>query len=148
MNERQAKRAPAVVVRTSRDPGPNPNDVGLNPTWVQNLPKDSHAFGFLNPFFFIQFARVPGVVLQRFAMNLCVDPFASSASISGRNGSSLLLPVPFGRPSGFPATFLALSASLVLAESRSRSISAAIENAMAMIRLWIVSSSLQDPLIA
>ena len=60
----------------------------------------------------------------------------------------MLLPGPFGRPSGCPEAFLAPGASLVLAEIKSRSIVAAIEKAMAMILLWMVSSSLQDPLIA
>lgn len=50
-------------------------------------------------------------MLQRFAMNFRAEPFVSSASILGRNGSSLLLPGPFGRPSGRPETFRALSAS-------------------------------------
>ena len=122
--------------------------VGLNPTQAPNPSQASHAFDFLIPFFFNQFARLPGAVLQRFAMNLCVETFASSATIPGRNGSSLLLPGPYGRPSGLPEAFLALSVSLILAESRSRSISAAMEKAMAMIRLWMVSSSLQDPLMA
>ena len=47
---------------------------------------------------------------------------------------------PFGRPSGLPETFLALSASLVLAESGPRPIPAAMGKAMAMIRLWMVSA--------
>ncbi|MDE0209089.1 MAG: hypothetical protein OXJ64_04325 [Boseongicola sp.] len=49
-----------------------PND-GLNPTWVPIPPQDSHAFGFLIPFFFIQFEMFPGVVLKRFAMKFRID---------------------------------------------------------------------------
>jgi len=79
-----------------------------------------HCAGFLIPFFPSQFERLAGVVPQRFAMNFRVDPFASMASTSGRNGSSLLSPGPFGLPSGRPAAFLALSASLVPAETGSR----------------------------
>ncbi len=71
--------------------------------------------------------------------------FASRGSISGRYGSNLLLPGPFGRPRGRPAAFLAPSASVVLARIRSRSISASMEKAMAMILLWIVPSGHQAP---
>ncbi len=54
------------------------------------------------PCFFIQLLKLAGVV-----------PLASKASISGRKGSSLLLPGPFGRPNETPAAFLARRASLV-----------------------------------
>ena len=59
-------------------------------------------------------------------MNFWVDPLASSASISGRCLSSLLLPGPFGRPTGRPEARLARRASFVraainLARSRRQS---------------------------
>ena len=54
----------------------------------------------------------------------------------GRKASSLLLPGPLGRPSFSPWAFLKRKASFVRCEIKSRSISAAIENASAMISLW------------
>ena len=81
-------------------------------------------------------------------MNFWVDPLASSASISGRCLSSLLLPGPFGRPTGRPEARLARRASFVRSEINPRSISAAIENTIAMILLWMISSRCQSPLIA
>ena len=68
-------------------------------------------------------------------MNFWVDPLASSVSISGQRLSSLLLPGPFGRPTGRPEARLARRASFVRAEINLRSISAAIENTIAMILL-------------
>ena len=56
-------------------------------------------------------------------MNFWVDPLASSASISGRCLFSLLLPGPFGRPTGRPEARLARRASFVRAEINPRSIS-------------------------
>ena len=56
-------------------------------------------------------------------MNFWVDPLASSAPISGRCLSSLLLPGPFDRPTGRPEARLARRASFVRAEINPRSIS-------------------------
>ena len=53
------------------------------------------------------------------------DPLANSASTSGRCLSSLLLPGPFGRPTGRPEARLARRDSVVRAEINPRSISAA-----------------------
>ena len=49
-------------------------------------------------------------------MNFWVDPLASSTLISGRCLSRLLLPEPFGRPTGRPETRLVRKASFVRAE--------------------------------
>ena len=56
-------------------------------------------------------------------MNFWVDPLASSAPISGRCLSSLLLPGPFDCPTGRPEARLARRASFVRAEINPRSIS-------------------------
>ena len=58
---------------------------------------------------------------------------------------SLLFPGPGGLPSIIPCDFLKRNASLVRCEIRSRSISAAIEKAIAMILLWILWSRRQAP---
>lgn len=60
----------------------------------------------------------------------------------------LLFPTPCGRPSLAPANFLAARASLVRLAIRSRSISAAIAKAIAMILLWMLLSSRQLPFTA
>ena len=60
-------------------------------------------------------------------MNTLDEPLLSKATISSLYSSSLLLPVPLGRPIGSPFSFRALKASEVLLEIRSRSISLAIE---------------------
>ena len=61
------------------------------------------------------------------------DLFRAIASISRRYASSLLLPTPLGLPSVMPAFFRAARASFVLELISSRSISAVIEKAIAMI---------------
>jgi hypothetical protein len=63
----------------------------------------------------------------------------------GQYGSSLLFPGPVGLPSFIPCAFLKRKASLVRCEIRSRSISAAIEKAIAMILLWMLWSKRQAP---
>src|SRR5450759_677427 len=60
--------------------------------------------------------------------------------------SSLLLPTPFGLPSFMPFCFFTRSASRVRLEIKSRSISDAIEKAMAIILLWILLLICQSPL--
>ena len=72
------------------------------------------------PFFFIQLSKLASDEPYRLAMNFLVEPLRSRASIAGRNGSSLLFPGPLGLPNFTPAAFLALRASLVRAEIRSR----------------------------
>ena len=106
-----------------------------------------HSFGFLIPRIFIQFARLAGEELQRFAMNFWVDQLASSVSISGRCLSSWLLPGPFCRPTGRPVARLAQRTSFVRAEINPRLISVAIENTVVMNLLWMASSKCHLPLI-
>ena len=60
-------------------------------------------------------------------MNVLVAPFFSKASISGRDGSSLLFPNPGGLPSLSPFAILTCKASPVRYEIRSCSISDAID---------------------
>lgn len=81
-------------------------------------------------------------------MNFWVEPLANRPSISGRTASSLLLPGPLGRPNTIPCSFLKRNASWVRCEIRSCSIYAAMENAKAMILLWILWSSCQFPFTA
>ena len=86
-----------------------------------------HSFGFLIPRFFVRFTRSAGEGLQRFAMmNFWVDPLASSAAISGRCSPCLLLPGPFGRPTGRPKARLVGRSSFICAEINPRSTAAII----------------------
>ena len=66
-------------------------------------------------------------------MNLCVEPFFKSISISDRYMSSIHFPVSGSHPGLTPYFFFATSAALVRCEMRFLKMSAVIENAIATI---------------